>query len=148
MIDAIDRAIINMLQEGFPVVEQPFAEAGAQLGLTSEVLIDRIGGLLETGAASRFGPMYNADKLGGAFCLCAMAVPKERFEEVADIVNALPEVAHNYERRHELNMWFVLATETEAGIGEAVRAIEGATGLQVLAFPKLEEYFISFRVVV
>ena len=43
-------------------------------------------------------------------------------------------------------MWFVLATETEAGIGRTARAIEQATGLTVLLFPKLEEFFIGFRV--
>lgn len=146
MIDAIDRAIINLLQEGFPVVEHPFAEAGAQLGLASDALIERIGELLASGVATRFGPMYNADRLGGAFCLCAMAVPAERFDEVAATVNAMPEVAHNYERNHALNMWFVLATGTEDGIADAVKAIEDATALPVLEFPKLEEYFIGFRV--
>ena len=102
--------------------------------------------MLASGVATRFGPMYNADRLGGAFCLCAMAVPAERFDEVAATVNAMPEVAHNYERNHALNMWFVLATETEDGIADAVKAIEDATALPVLEFPKLEEYFIGFRV--
>ena len=65
---------------------------------------------------------------------------------MADIVNAFPEVAHNYERGHELNMWFVLATETEDEIGDVIGRIEASTGLQVFDFPKLEEYFIGFRV--
>jgi hypothetical protein len=43
-------------------------------------------------------------------------------------------------------MWFVLATETESGIARAADAIERETGLAVLRFPKLEEYFIGFRV--
>lgn len=146
MIDAIDRAIINLLQEGFPVVAEPFEEAGAQLGLSAPVLIERIGELLASGAASRFGPMFNADRFGGAFCLCAIAVPAERFGAVAEIVNSFAEVAHNYERVHRLNMWFVLATESDDEIGAIVARIEQATGLEVFAFPKLEEYFVGFRV--
>ena len=43
-------------------------------------------------------------------------------------------------------MWFVLATETEAGIGAAADAIEAATGLTVYRFPKLREFFVGFRV--
>ena len=53
----------------------------------------------------------SAEAMGGAFCLCAMAVPEGRFDEVMTLVNAHPEVAHNYERQHKLNMWFVLACE-------------------------------------
>ncbi len=146
MIDALDRAIINLLQEGLPVTAEPYKDAGAQLGLSAPELIARISALLSNGAASRFGPMFNADRLGGAFCLCAMAVPAERFEAVADTVNAFAQVAHNYERRHALNMWFVLATETESEIGDVIDEIETATGLEVFDFPKLEEYFIGFRV--
>lgn len=146
MIDAIDRAIINLLQDGFPVTAEPYKEAGAQLGLSADALIERIGELLACGAASRFGPMFNADRFGGAFSLCAMAVPVERFDAIAETVNAFAEVAHNYERAHVLNMWFVLATETEDEIGDVIGRIEEATGLEVFDFPKLEEYFIGFRV--
>ena len=66
----------------------------------------------ELGVITRFGPFFDAEAMGGAFCLCAMAVPQERFDEVVTMVNAHREVAHNYERSHHLNMWFVLATET------------------------------------
>lgn len=62
------------------------------------------------------------------------------------LVNAHPEVAHNYERAHRLNMWFVLATDTPEGIETTARAIEGETGLRVLRFPKQREFFIGFRV--
>ena len=75
-----------------------------------------------------------------------MAVPAERFEEVMTQVNAHAEVAHNYERTHRLNMWFVLATETPEGIKETADRIEGETGITVHCFPKLQEFYIGFRV--
>jgi hypothetical protein len=75
-----------------------------------------------------------------------MAVPKERFDDVALLLSNLPEVAHNYERDHALNMWFVLATETPEDIGRVSYEIEQATLLEVFRFPKLEEYFIGFKV--
>jgi siroheme decarboxylase len=98
------------------------------------------------GAITRFGPFLDAEAMGGAFCLCAMAVPADRFEEVVTLVNAHPEVAHNYERQHKLNMWFVLACERPDQIAEAAAQIEGETGLKVLLFPKRSEFFIGFRV--
>ena len=119
----------------------------ASLGLTEAELIARLKRLLETRAITRFGPFFDAAAMGGAFCLCAMAVPEERFETVMTQINARPEVAHNYERAHRLNMWFVLATETPEGIAKAAHEIEGETGLKVLRFSKEREFFIGFRVV-
>ena len=145
-LDATDRAILNALQDGFPLVPQPFEEAGRALGLTGADLIARLTHLRQIGAITRFGPFIDAEAMGGAFCLCAMAVPQGRFDEVMTLVNALPEVAHNYERQHKLNMWFVLACEKPEQITEAAARIEGETGLTVLRFPKQREFFIGFRV--
>lgn len=145
-LDATDRAILNALQEGFPVSDRPFAEAAAPLGLTEDALIARIARMRDAGIITRFGPFLDAAAMGGAFCLCAMAVPPARFDAVLTQVNAMPEVAHNYERTHRLNMWFVLATETEPEIARTLARIERDTGLRVLAFPKLKEFFIGFRV--
>lgn len=145
-LDATDRAILNALQDGFPLSPRPFDEAGAALGISGPDLIARLARLRRIGAITRFGPFFDAAEMGGAFCLCAMAVPRDRFDAVMTQVNAHPEVAHNYERTHALNMWFVLATDSPDGIGRTARAIEAETGLKVMLFPKLEEYFIGFRV--
>jgi len=145
LVDTLDRTIINALQGGFPVCERPFAAVAEPLGIGEEELIARVERLLANGLLTRFGPMFQIERLGGSFCLAAMAVPEEDFERVAAQVNALPQVAHNYRREHALNMWFVLATETAAGIETAARAIETATGLEVFRFPKEREYFVEMR---
>jgi DNA-binding Lrp family transcriptional regulator len=144
MIDATDRKIINGLQGGFPITERPFAEVAARLGIDENVLIARIRRLCAEGWLRRFGPMYDADRFGGT-SLAAMAVPDERFEMVAAQVNARPEVAHNYERAHALNMWFVIAVETPDRIERVIAEIEAETGLTVIAMPKLKEFFIGAR---
>lgn len=145
-LDATDRLLINRLQDGLPLQHSPFAPVAAEAGIPETEVVDRISRLRELGAITRFGPFLDAEAMGGAFCLCAMAVPPERFEEVVTLVNAHPEVAHNYERQHKLNMWFVLACEKPDEIAEAATQIEGETGLKVLRFPKLKEFFIGFRV--
>ena len=145
-LDDVDRGIINALQGGFPLSPRPYAEAAEGLGLTEDDLLFRLAAMRKAGVITRFGPFFDVAAMGGAFCLCAIAAPEDRFDEVTEAVNAFPEVAHNYKRTHELNMWFVLATETEAGIDVAADAIEGATGLTVYRFPKLKEFFVGFRV--
>jgi len=144
-MDDIDRQIINRLQGGFPVCERPYREAAAELGIGEEELIRRLQKLLDDGLLSRFGPMYHAEKLGGGLSLCAMAIPEERFDQVAEQVNAFPEVAHNYARGHKLNMWFVLATETPERIDEVLAEIEAATGYKVYNMPKQEEFYVGLR---
>jgi DNA-binding Lrp family transcriptional regulator len=146
-MDALDRRIINHLQGGFPVTELPFAAAAAALGLSEATLIERIDRLLKDGVLTRFGPMFNADRLGGATTLAAMAVPAADFERIAAIVNGFGEVAHNYAREHALNMWFVIATETAQRITEVIAAIEAETGLKVYNMPKIAEFFVEARFV-
>ncbi len=145
-LDATDRLLINRLQDGLPLTHDPFAPVAREAGISETEVVDHITQLREIGAITRFGPFLDAEAMGGAFCLCAMAVPQDRFDEVVTLVNAHPEVAHNYERQHKLNMWFVLACERPEQIAEAAMRIEGETGLKVLRFPKLKEFFIGFRV--
>jgi DNA-binding Lrp family transcriptional regulator len=141
----LERAIINGLQGGFPICERPYLEAAERLGITEDELIAGLRGLLDQSILSRFGPLYHAERMGGALTLAAMAVPEADFERVAGEVNAFPEVAHNYARDHRLNMWFVLATDRPERKAGTLRAIEAATGLKVYDMPKIAEYFVGLR---
>ena len=144
-MDEIDKKIINSLQDGFPVCESPYKRVAKQLGLTETDLIGRIKALLEKGILSRFGPMYHAEKMGGALTLAAVKVPDERFDNIAGIINSFPEVAHNYARNHELNMWFVIATDQPERLFEVIHSIEEQTGLSVYDMPKINEYFVRLK---
>jgi siroheme decarboxylase len=144
-LDAIDRAIVDRLQGEFPICARPYAQAAARLGIAEATLLARLQRLLERRVLTRFGPLYQVERMGGAFVLAALQVPEARFEAVAAAVNALPEVAHNYRREHAFNMWFVLATATPQGIPAAIARIEAATGLAVHAFPKEREYFVEMK---
>ena len=144
--DPTDRAIINGLQGGFPVSHRPFRDAGHALGLSEGELIDGVRHLVDTGRLSRFGPLWNAEGIGGDVCLCAIAVPPDRFDEVAAQVNAHVEVAHNYERTHALNMWFVVSAERPERIEQVIATIEAETGLVVYRMPKTREFRVGFHI--
>jgi DNA-binding Lrp family transcriptional regulator len=74
-----------------------------------------------------------------------LKVPEQRFDEVTEIVNSFPEVAHNYARSHALNMWFVLATEQPEQVQKVIQAIEQQTGLTVYNMPKIQEYYVGLQ---
>ena len=144
-MDEIDRRLINLLQEGIPVEEYPFRAAADELGIGTQELLGRIQVLLDNRILSRFGPLYNAEHMGGMLSLCAMCVEPERFDAVAEQVNAWPEVAHNYEREHSLNMWFVVASESPEQYRHVIAGIERETGCRVFEMPKQQEYFLDLR---
>ena len=144
-LGALDRAIINRLQDGIPVCESPYAELAAELDTDESTLLDRLASLKQAGYLSRVGPMYNVERLGGAFTLAALRVPETRFDQVADIVNAFPEVAHNYRRDHAFNMWFVVAVADADDIASVLSRIKAATGLEVYNFPKQEEFYLRLK---
>lgn len=144
-IDPADKRIVNALQGGFPLSDEPYREVADRLAMSEAELLARLQSMLDTGVLTRFGPMFQVERMGGAFVLAAMKIPEGDFERVAGVVNGLPEVAHNYRREHTFNMWFVLATETQAGIAAAIAELERLTGYPVHAFPKEREYFVEMK---
>ena len=144
-MDELKRRLIDEWQGGFPLCERPFAVMAEQLNTDEAVVLQILQDLLADGTLTRFGPLYQIERMGGAFSLAALQVPEIDFERIAAIVNRFPEVAHNYRRDHVLNMWFVLATETSAEIADTVARLEKATKLPVFNFPKEKEYFIEAR---
>ncbi|HEX8540283.1 MAG TPA: Lrp/AsnC family transcriptional regulator [Pseudomonas sp.] len=142
-MDDLDRRLINRLQLGLPLVRHPWQALAIELDSSSSELIARLHQLLGDGTLTRFGPMFDIERLGGAFTLAALAVPQERFEEVAGQLHAMPEVAHNYRREHSWNMWFVLGCASEQGIAETLQRIETLTGLPLLNLPKEETYHVG-----
>lgn len=144
-IDAVDARLIERLHAELPLTERPFADVGAELGLSEGEVLARLQRLLSHGVLTRFGPLFQIERAGGRFVLAAIEVPEERFDSVAAIVNLLPEVAHNYRREHRLNMWFVVAAASDAATAATLQRIEDLTGLPVLAFPKEREFFVELR---
>lgn len=144
-LDEIERRIINGLQGGFPIRERPFLEAATTLGLGEDELIERIERLFKLGVLTRFGPLFNADRLGGINVLAAMALPESDFDRVAAFVNAQPEIAHNYRREHQFNLWFVGAAETPEKVESTFHYIESVSGYPVYRFPKEREFFVELK---
>lgn len=140
-----DRLIIDRLQRGLPLTSHPWQTLAEETGIPEQDVRQRLQDFLDQGLLTRFGPMYDIERLGGAFTLAAMAVPSERFAAITALLGAMPQVAHNYERDHQLNMWFVLACETAEGIGAAIEFIEARTGLPVLNLPKEETFHVGLH---
>ncbi len=146
--DRLSVRFINEMQGGFPLCTTPFTSVAQQLQTDEQTLLATIETLLKDGYLSRFGPLYDAQQMGGGLTLAALAVPDGRFEQVTQIVNALPEVAHNYRREHRLNMWFVIATESSQDVPGVIDKIESRTQLKVYDCPKQQEFFVGLQLAI
>ena len=147
-LSRLDKNLINLLQKGLPVCERPFAEIAKILkdkgvNTSEQEVIDHLQALRMSKVLTRFGPMFDAACLGGAFTLAALSVPEEDFDKVTELVNSFEQIAHNYRRNHTFNMWFVIGTESQAEIDQVILAIEEKTQLTVLNTPKLEEFYVG-----
>ena len=74
------------------LLHDAFADVAAELQMSEPQVIDQLGRLLGSGVLTRFGPLYHIERAGGQFILAALQVPDERYAEVTQQVNALPEV--------------------------------------------------------
>lgn len=150
VMSELDKGLINLLQDGFPLTARPFLTVAQQLKengiVASEIeIMNRIQAMLDDDLLTRFGPLYQAERMGGGLTLAAMMIEEKDYERVNEQVNAFPEVAHNYRREHELNMWFVLATESPEGIEDCIEEMEAVTGYQVFNMPKEEEFYVGLK---
>ena len=135
--------LINTVQGGFPLHEKPFQVLADKLDCRPEQIIDTLHKLLHDRWLTRFGPLYDAAALGGGLTLAAVCVDEAHYDAVAELINAHPEVAHNYRREHELNMWFVIATESAVQVAATIDEIQRETDLRVFDFPKQREFYVG-----
>ena len=124
-LDNTDRALLNLLQEGLPLTEEPYRVLGEKLGgLTQQEVLARVIRLREDGWIRRLSGFFHAASLGYHSLLCAMRVPEEHLEEMAALINTIPGITHNYLRDHELNMWFTLSCRSRAELDRVIVRLE------------------------
>jgi DNA-binding Lrp family transcriptional regulator len=124
-----DRQLLSAMQQGFSPVLQPFQEIAERLGVTEEKVISDLRRLKANGIIRRLGAIIDSRKIGYTGTLCAMQVPAERIPEVADVINAFPEITHNYVREHDYNIWFTILAPSTARINQILKRIKEQTGI-------------------
>ena len=142
LADSLDFRLLNDFQRGFPLVTEPWAALGGQLGCGAGTVLERLAALQADAKISRVGPVFAPNRIG-ASTLAAMAVPVADLPRVAAIVSAFPGVNHNYRREHRYNLWFVASAPDESALALSLDAMGRATGCPPIALPLLEEFHID-----
>ena len=142
---ALERRVLDVIQQRFPVAHAPYAEIARVLGGVAEQEVHAcVCRLVERGAVRRIGAVFDTRRLGFASTLAALKVPVERIDDVARFVCALPGVSHCYRRAHDYNLWFTLAAPSQAGLDTLLREISAQTGIDpVLSLPVTRTFKIN-----
>jgi len=140
-LDELDRRLLEILQQQIPLVPRPYLELARELGIAEPEVMERIGRLQKAGIIRRMGGFFDSRKLGYTGTLCALQVPEERIAEVAAVINAYPEVSHNYLRTHEYNMWFTVLAPSPAELERIIGEIRERTGINDLLSLPAERLF-------
>ncbi|HNQ03999.1 MAG TPA: Lrp/AsnC family transcriptional regulator [Thiobacillaceae bacterium] len=141
-LTSLEFRLLNDWQRDFPLMPRPYAAMADRLGCDEDTVLERLAGLKAQGHISRVGAVFRPHVLGWS-TLAAVACPPERLEEVARIIDAFPEVNHNYEREHAFNLWFVVASADGERVAQVLAEIQRATGLKPLDLPMLADYHID-----
>jgi len=145
-LDETDRRILNAIQPAFPLCREPYAQIAEEVGGVAAEALARVRSLRERRVIRRIGGVLNARNLGLSTTLVAMNVPPERVEGVAAVVNALPNVTHNYLRDFDYNVWFTAAANSREELTELIERIKEWTGVaDVLDLPSLRTYKIDVQ---
>ncbi|MGB9691850.1 MAG: Lrp/AsnC family transcriptional regulator [Candidatus Sumerlaeaceae bacterium] len=149
-LSELDRAVLNVIQTGFPVAHSPYAEMAKQIGnVTEEQVFECVLDLVERGIIRRLGAVFDTKKLGFMSALIAMRVPPERIDEVGEFVSEYAGVSHNYKREHDYNLWFTLAAPSRQQLMDTLDEIKKRTGVtDVLYLPtvRMHKIFVNFEI--
>ena len=141
-MEDLTEKLLNDFQRNFPLNPLPFEQIAKALNTSTDVVLDKIKELQLKGAVSRVGPVFSPNTIGVS-TLAATAVPANRIEHVAEIINRYAQVNHNYEREHHFNLWFVVTAENKKSLQQTLDNIEEEIGYKVLSLPLLKEYHID-----
>jgi len=99
-LDDNQKALVRLLQEGLPVVGEPFADVAAELGWSTQRVLARISDWLAQGVIRRFGAVVNHRRLGfKANGMAVFEVASDRVDEVGRRLADYPQVSHCYRRK-------------------------------------------------
>ena len=133
-MDELDRRLIVATQAGLPLVPQPYAALGDELGITGAEVQQRLRRMLETGAIRRIGAVPNHYAIGyTANGMTVWDVDDARIDELGAAVGALDFVTHCYRRPRRLpdwpyNLFAMVHSSNRTGVEERIALIAGLLG--------------------
>ena len=144
-LTGLQKQLCDILQQGLTICKKPFAEIAESLGTDEKNVIEQIQDLKNAGIIKRFRAIINHWVLGKTSTLAAAHVPEEKIKEVAEAVNSLQGVSHNYIRDNFYNLWFTLQAESAAQIDGILSSLSNQFSIDFHSLPVVKSFKLDVR---
>lgn len=152
MLDELDKKIIVIMQEEFPLVAEPYREIAEKLGICEDELIARLKSYHQSGKIRKMGAVLRHREVGyAANALCAWIVPEDRIAEIGQMLAKDSVVSHCYARVSQsdwpYNFYTMLHAHNRGDCKVIAEDIAERTGLQdyIMLFSTKEWKKISMQ---
>jgi len=134
MLTELDKKIIASIQGDIPITERPYLEIAEHLGISEELLLERLEKLCDEGVIRRFGATLRHQKSGyEANAMVAWQVDEADIDSVGERMAAFREVSHCYRRNPPndwpYNLYTMIHAIDEASCREIARSISIETSI-------------------
>ena len=137
----LERDLLNMVQNEFPLEPRPFAAIAVKLGISQKRCIAALGRLKKSGILRDIRPVVEWRSLGFKTVLVGMSVAPHKSDAVARILNRIEGVTHNYLREGSLNLWFTLIYDAPAEKNRLFARLRKIDGVHALYEFKAEKVY-------
>ncbi len=143
-LDDTTRKLLTEAQQGIKLSKRPFNDLAEEVGLKETEVIDRLNEL-KGDIIRRFGGIFRSGRLGFESILLAAAVSRDRIKAVAEEINKLSGVTHNYRRSHDYNLWFTLTVGPESNLETEIKKLEQDLEIEILRLPAVKRYKLGVK---
>lgn len=143
MLKAKDKTFLKKLQTDFPLESRPFAALARDEGISEKEMLAYFRKLKADGVLRYIATMFDLRKLGIVSSLIALRVPPEKLEKTVHIINAYPNVSHNYLRKGDYNVWFTVSAVSEKKLKLILQQIRRKSGIEDMLDLRTQQVFKS-----
>lgn len=147
-------ALLLRLQEGLPLVSQPFAKLGEALGLTEAKVLELVQNWCQSGLIRRLGAIYDPRRIGLGSVLIAFDGTQNHEENLIQSLIHNPGVTHCYRREVQSvglaatwktrvpSLWATF-TAPQNRLNHDLAALQNTCGNGILSFPVVRSFKIG-----
>ncbi len=140
--------ILYELQKNFPLTKRPFLTLANKFLITEDEMLQIIQKEKDDQIIRQTSAIFDTKKLGYKSSLVAFRIDKKDMGEAVVVLNSHPGISHNYERNHEFNVWFTLATPPNSllGLDDTIKVLAKMThAKEYIALPTLKLFKIMVQ---
>lgn len=105
-VDEMDSRLIGLIQDGLPLVSEPYAELAAQLAISTAEVLQRLERMMQQGIIKRFGLVVRHHELGYiANAMVVWDIPDDQIDTAGQRLGQYPCVTLCYQRPRRLPHW-------------------------------------------